>query len=67
MRRWKITKNNFEYLIPSYYFTLHNIPSFQGWIEPLNLPATQIKRGERKKIQMNFQHIQVKIWKMKRR
>ena len=35
-------KNNFGYFTPSYYSTPRSIPVFQEWIEPLNLPATQI-------------------------
>ena len=41
-------KNNFRYFTPSYYSTLCNIPAFQRWIEPLNLPATQIDEESEK-------------------
>ena len=41
-------KNNFGYFTPTYYSTPHNIPAFQGWIEPLNLPATQIDEESEK-------------------
>ena len=53
MENYKI---NLGYFTPSYYSTPRSIPGFQGWIEPLNLP-----------VEMKFQHIQVKIWKMTRR
>ena len=41
-------KNSFRYFTPSYYCTPRNIPAFQGWIEPLNLTATQIDEGVKK-------------------
>ena len=40
-------KNNFGYFTPSYYSTPRNIPAFQGWIEPLNLPAKRIDESEK--------------------
>ena len=40
-------KNNFGYFTP-YYSTPCNIPGFQGWIQPLNLPATQIDQESKK-------------------
>ena len=39
VRRWKITK---------YHSTPRNMPAFQGWIEPLNLPTTQIDEESEK-------------------
>ena len=41
-------KNNFGDFTPSYYSTPRNLPVFQGWIEPLNLPATQIDEESEK-------------------
>ena len=41
-------KNNFGDFTPSYYSTPRNLPVFQGWIEPLILPATQIDEESEK-------------------
>ena len=41
-------KNNFGYFTPLYYSTSRNIPAFQGWTEPLNLPSTQIDEESEK-------------------
>ena len=46
--KMKNYKNNFGYFTPLYYFTSRNIPAFQGWIEPLNLPSTQIDEDSEK-------------------
>ena len=47
-------KNNFGYFTPLYYSTPGNTPAFQGWIEPLNLPATQTNQESEKKSKWNF-------------
>ena len=41
-------KNNLGYFTPLYYSTSPNIPAFQGWIEPLSLPSTQIDEESEK-------------------
>ena len=41
-------KSNFGYFTSSYYSTPCNIPTFQGWIEPLNLQASLIDEESEK-------------------